>query len=479
MNEAFSSFLNTTGEVGYVRRVSSSLTYVEGLPSVRLFECVMYENGELGYVNAFSEDSVETISFSGVPLSSGMRVARTNTELTIPAGNKLLGAIVDPLGNPLRKDPSWVPPHTRRAIDAEPLPIRARARVAQPCATGITVADILVPLGKGQRALVVGDQKTGKTSFLLRTMTTQIREGSIGIYVTVGKSKLVLKHAEEYLTHAGVKDRTVMVSAYAEEPAGIIYLAPFAGMALAEYFRDAGHDVIIVIDDLSMHAKMHRELSLLGRRAPGRNSYPGDMFYVHARLMERAGNFITQYGERSITCLPVIEAALGDITGYIPTNVISMTDGHIFFDYNYYVEGRRPAINPFLSVTRVGRQTQPAIIREINQMLIRFLSSAEQLETVTSFGAELSEQIKQTLEKQQRLKQYFNQLADEIIAPPLQLYLFSRVWGPAWEGKPDETISSEMRSLIARYDKEKTFRTRINSLVSGVKTVEELLTVSG
>lgn len=475
MTDEFASYLNATGEVGYVRRVISSLTYVEGLPSVRPFERVMYESGAFGYVNGFTEDLVETISFSEVPLASDMRVARTNEQLTIPVGEELLGMMIDPLGRPLRHDTNWRAPQSRRAVDTEPLPIRARARLTQPCVTGVTIADIMIPLGKGQRMLVIGDQKTGKTSFLLRTVISQIRDGSVGIYVTVGKSKQVIRQIEDAFKQAGVSDRMVAVAAYAEDPAGVIYLAPYAGMALAEYFRDAGEDVIIVIDDLSMHAKIHRELSLLGRRPPGRNSYPGDIFYIHARLMERAGNFITPAGERSITCLPVIEAAHGDITGYIPTNTISMTDGHIFFDYNLYVEGRRPAINPFLSVTRVGRQIQPSVTKEINQLLTGFLSSARQLETVTSFGAEVNKQIKETIEKQQHMYIFFNQLVDEIVAPPLQLYIFALLWNDTWKETSREQIEQNLRDIGRRYGADAIFRKQVDTMIAAVSSLETLL----
>lgn len=475
MNEEFASYLNRTGEVGYVRRVVSSLLYVEGLPSVRPFELVMYENGAFGYVNSFSEDEIETIGFSETPLTSGMRVARTNKLLTVPVGEELLGAMINPLGQYLRKDIVKDTPKTQRAVDAEPLPIRARARVSQPCLTGITIADIMVPLGKGQRALIVGDQKTGKTSFLLRTLTAQIRQGAIGIYVTVGKSKLVIKQIEEYLKEHGVFDRTVVVAAYAEDPAGLIFLAPYTGMTIAEYFRDAGSDVIIVIDDLSMHAKMHRELALLGRRTPGRNSYPGDMFFLHARLMERAGNFLTPHGEKSITCLPVIETPQGDITGYIATNSISMTDGHIFFDYNLFVSGQRPAINPFLSVTRVGRQIQPPVTKEINQLLTTFLSSARKLETVTSFGAELNEQVKETLIKQQQIYLFFNQLAHEILTPHLQVYLFGLVWNNTWKETSPDTLNAALRAMIARYSSDAVFQKQVDALVKASDSLDSLL----
>jgi F-type H+/Na+-transporting ATPase subunit alpha len=475
MNDEFASYLNSSGEVGYVRRVISSLAYIEGLPSIRPLERVMFENGSYGYVNAFTDELVEIMSFSDTPLVDGMRVARTNKQLTIPVGDEFLGTIINPLGLMLQKNVNQISPQSERTIDVDPLPIRAHARVTQPCTTGTTIADLMIPLGKGQRTLVIGDQKSGKTSFLLRALISQIREGSIGIYVIVGKSKLFLKQIEDSLTRAGVFDQTIIVSAYAEDPAGIIYLAPFTGMTLAEYFRDAGFDVIIVIDDLTMHANIHRELSLLGRRSPGRNSYPGDMFYIHARLMERAGNYITQHGERSITCLPVIEAPRGDITGYIATNSISMTDGHIYFDYNLFVEGRRPAINPFLSVTRVGRQTQPAVTQEINQLLTSFLTSTRQLETITSFGAELSNQIKDKLEKQEHVTILFNQLAHEIITPALQLYLFALIWNRKWKGSNAEVVSEELHTIITRYYAEAKFRKNIDNTIRTASSLNALL----
>lgn len=475
MNELFSHYLTKTGEVGFVERVLSSLVYVEGIPSVRVGECVLFENGERGQVLAFTGDLVEIISFTATPLSVGMRVARTEEELTIPVGEELLGSLLDPLGRPLQKSSIMHMPNHYRPIESNPLPIRARARVREPCDTGVVIVDLMVPLGKGQRELVIGDQKTGKTYFLLRSLLAQVEAGSVGIYVAVGKSKQVVQEVEQYLRETKIMDRVIIVAAYAEDPASMIHIAPFSGMTIAEYFRDAGHDVIVVLDDLSMHAKMYRELSLLGRRPPGRNSYPGDIFYVHARLLERAGNFLTQFGERSITCLPVVEAALGDITGYIQTNAISMTDGHVFFDYNLFVAGRRPAINPFLSVTRVGRQTQSALRKEINQLLTSFLSSTERLETVTSFGVELSDQVRNQLEKQQQLFALFNQRAHEVVYPKLQQYLFALVWKDVWKGKPIETITKEIHDFSDAYRQDARTRQRIDATIDSASSLAELL----
>ena len=475
MNKKFLEYLNKTGEVGFIQRTIASLVYVEGLPTVRMGEMVMFENGVFGHVIAFTKDLVEVLSFSDIPLTVGLRVARTGEPLTIPVGEELLGTMITPLGDPLVQTSSPPTPTRRRAVDIDPLPIRARSKIKQPCDTGVTIVDLMVPLGRGQRMLVIGDQKTGKTYFLLRALLAQIQEGSIGIYVAVGKSKLVVQQVEDFLRHTKVLHKTIIMAAYAEEPASIIYLAPYAAMTLAEYFRDVGNDVILVIDDLSTHAKMYREISLLARRSPGRNSYPGDIFYIHSRLLERAGNFITQFGDRSITCLPVVEAALGDLTGYIQTNAISMTDGHIYFDYNLFVEGRRPAINPFLSVTRVGKQTQQPIKKEINQLLTSFLSSAERLQTVTSFGAELNQNVKDTLERQQQLFTLFGQLAYEVVMPSLQLFLFALVWNGVWKGKDIDMVSKGLHSVNEQYTGSAKIRGRIDDLVHSCSTLKDLL----
>lgn len=470
----FENYLSTTGEVGFISRIVSSLAYVEGLPSAKPYERVMFENGESGQIISLGEHALEIMSFSRNPLVVGMKVARTGSLLEMPVGKEFLGFVIDPLGISLNSK-TVITPSQSRPLESTPLGIRFRSKINQPCETGITIADIMVPLGKGQRQLILGDQKTGKTSFLLRTLHTQVMQGSIGIYAAVGKSKLVIRQVEEFLRTAGIVDRTIIVAAYAEDPASIIHLVPYAAMTLAEYFRDEGNDVLIVLDDLSTHAKMYREMALLGRRSPGRNAYPGDIFYIHSRLLERAGNFLTPKGEKAITCLPVIEAPRGDITGYIPTNSISMTDGHVFFDYNLYVEGRRPAINPFLSVTRVGKQTQPKIKNEINNLLSRFLNEAEKLQVVSSFGAELGEHIRTTLQKRDRVLVFFDQMAHEIIPNNLQLVLFALVWNGAWEDQVAEALGHQLSAVSANYHKDAGVKKRIDELASASSSLNDLL----
>lgn len=475
MTKDFTQYLEETGEVGFVRRVIASLVYVEGLPGAHLEELIAFETGESGQVTALGEHMVEVMAFSKIPIKNGIRAARTGHPIEVLVGEGLQGTIIDPLGrliSPLEFTQTPVHPRTLYAV---PPYIRARARITQPCETGVTIVDLMVPLGKGQRELVIGDQKSGKTYFLLRTLLQQIREGSIGIYAAIGKSKLVVRQVQDFLIKTGVKDRVIIVASYAEDPAGIIYLAPYTAMTIAEYFRDTGKDVLLVLDDLTTHAKMYREISLLGRRTPGRNAYPGDIFYIHSRLLERAGNFKTPSGVHSITCLPVVEAPRGDITGYIQTNTISMTDGHIFFDYNLFVAGRRPAINPFLSVTRVGRQAQSPVRKEITQMLISFLSAAEKLHAFASFGAELTARVKELLDKESKILVLFDQLAYEVVPGNMQLYLFALLWNDTWKQKTADEMATDTHTLNAKYNEDAAFRNTVDTIVTPCKSLNRLL----
>jgi F-type H+/Na+-transporting ATPase subunit alpha len=475
MNTEFEQYLSTVGEVGFVTRVISSIAYADGLPGVKPSEMVLFESGEWGEVQVLNEHNVEILIFSPTPIRVGTRVARTGTPMQIPLGPGLEGMIIDPLGNAIQpyERPSGLT--ETRPIDITPLGIGSRAKINRPCSTGVTIVDFMVPLGKGQRELVIGDQKSGKTYFLLRALLAQIREGAIGIYAAIGKSKTVVKQVAEFLAKTDAMKNSIIVASYAEDSPSIISRTPYAAMTIAEYFRDNGRDVLLVLDDLSTHAKMYRELMLLASRLPGRNSYPSDIFYTHSRLLERAGNFVVGNTEHSITCLPVVEAAQGDISGYIQTNLISITDGHIFFDYNLFIEGRRPAVNPFLSVTRVGKQAQSGIKKEINELLIQFLSSSEKLHAIASFGTELTDQVRKTLVKEERIITLFDQMAYEVVPEDLQLFLFGMLWTGYWDTKPRDTMQTEVHRIISLYTDLEHFRSSIQKIVQGIDTLDKLL----
>lgn len=467
-------YLTQTGEIGFVERVTSSLVYAQGLPGARQDEVVIFDTGEFGRVISLHESQVEVMSFSKTPVRVGSRVARTDSFLELPLGKELLGATVDPLGRAIDPTRPLPPMKESRPLDLLPSGIDTRLRITHPCLTGVTLVDRMIPIGKGQRELVVGDQKTGKSYFLLSSVFTQVKAGAVGVYAIVGKGKIDMKKVEETLREWKVLDRIVLVVSSADDPASLIYLTPYAAMTVAEYFRDKGNDVILILDDLTTHAKIYRELSLLGKRFPGRNSYPGDMFYTHARLLERAGNFSTSLGERSITCFAVAEAPQGDITGYIQTNLMSMTDGHIFFDHVLFSQGRRPAVDPFLSVTRVGRQTQTPLEHEIARELISFLKNAERLHGFVSFGAELGEHIKRTLEKESEIVAFLDQTEATSFPSSVQIVLFGIVWNDLWQGKKRQDIRRMGMALLDEYEKKPDMKRQIDTIVASSDSIRAL-----
>lgn len=471
----FNKYLNEVGEVGFVEKVVSSLVYTDGLPGARPQELVIFEDGGVGEVITLGS-TVEILSFSRHAVRVGTKVVRTNEVLQIPVGQELLGQLVDPFGRSLDPLRPAMRPKESRPVDVPPSDINTRVRIKEPCDTGVAMVDFLVPLGKGQRELVIGDQKTGKTRFLLRALLAQVKAGSVGIYAVIGKSQMAVKEVEKFLEQNDIKDRVVIIASVAGDSSGIVYLTPYAATAVAEYFRDSGKDVLLILDDLSLHAKVYREIALLGRRYPGRNSYPGDIFYAHARLLERSGNFISPSGEeRAITCIPVVEALQGDLSGYIQTNAMSVTDGHIFFDRVLFTQGRRPAVDPFLSVTRVGKQAQSPLKQEINRTLLIFLKEVEKLHTFTSFGAELGEHIKKQLRKEERILKFFDQTAYDYISPTLQLFIFGLVWGEWWTDKTPQEVQHDIQRIVYTYQAQPEVRRNIDLAVSGVESLSVLV----
>ena len=472
----FNLYLANTGEVGFVDRVVSSLIYVQGLPGIRVEELVMFESGEIARATGIFEEGIELLNLSRTQVKVGTKAARMGSFLQIPVGDVLLGSVIDALGHSLNPIKPLSPMKESRTVDIAPMGISTRSRITRPCNTGISLIDLMIPLGKGQRQLIIGDQKTGKTRVLLRTVLTQVREGSIGIYAAIGKSQFAIRQIEEQLGRMGIADQTVIVASSANDGAGMIFLTPYTAMTIAEYFRDQGRDVIVLLDDLSVHAKVYREISLLGRRFPGRNSYPGDIFYIHSKLLERAGNFIhKEKGEASITCLPVVEAPQGDMTGYIQTNIMSMTDGHLFFDHRLFAEGRRPAIDPFISVTRVGKQTQSHLKQQIARELTSFLRSMDKIHTFKSFGAEMSEQIRRALEKEERIIQFFDQTAYDMINSSIQVVLFALVWSDAWREKSKSDIRFLIQKIIFVSETKPEMKKRADDFVAGSDTLDSLL----
>lgn len=482
----FDQYLEKVGEIGYVDESTESLAYVRGLPGLVPHELVLFETGEMGQVTYLMEDRAEILVFAKRPVNIGIRVVRTQSQLEMPVGDQYLGMHIDPFGNPLSTSSTFTRPTTTKPMFNTSPGIAARKKIEEVFETGVSLVDMLVPLGKGQRELIIGDRKTGKTNFLLQTVRNQAKKGVVCIYAAIGKKKHDVKLAESYFDKNKVRQNIIILSAFVESPASTIYISPYAAMALAEYFRDQGRDVLLVLDDLNTHAKFYREISLLGKRFPGRNAYPPDIFYTHARLLERAGNFIHEKnlpdgskGSSSITCLPVAETVQGDITGYIQTNIMSMTDGHIYFDSDLFEKGRRPAINPFISVTRVGRQTQSDLRRTINRELTSFLTLLERIENFAHFGAETSSTIKNTLSTGESVVAFFDQTAENILSESLQTFLFTLIWFGTWRGKPTEAMKADMAKIMTTYEASESYRNDIEKMITNSTSLNGFLTLIG
>lgn len=472
--KSFQHYLEATEEIGFVEACNQSIVYASGLPNATLQEIVMFETGELGVILSLSHDQVEILLFSKYSVKNGMRVTRTGVKQEIPVGFELLGKSINPFGQPLNASTTIEHPKISRPIDISPTGINTRARIEQSFETGVTLVDMLVPLGKGQRELVIGDRKTGKTSFLYQTILKQAGLGTICIYAGIGKKKTDIKKIEAFFTSAGIEDNTVLIATSSEDPAGVIYLTPYAAMTLAEYFRDEGHDVLVVMDDLFTHAKFYREIMLIGKRFPGRNAYPADIFYTHARLLERAGNFVLPNGsEHAITCLPVVESVEGDIAGFIQTNLMSMTDGHIYFDIDMFGKGNRPAINPFVSVSRVGRQTQSPLRLTLNRELISFLTLHRKLESYSHFSAEAGPDIKRTLQVAERIFAFFSQGANEVKSLDLQIVIFCLLWMDYWQDMTK--MENDMTTINQTYKNSIAAQSLVKDLISSVTSLNELL----
>jgi F-type H+-transporting ATPase subunit alpha len=468
-------YLDEIGEIGKVQKVNYPILQVDGLPRAFPQELVLFENGDIGQVTSTDPGYVSVLTFSQDPPKPGTRTVRTGEVVKIPVGEALLGKSLNPMGKSLYDTRPLPPMEEKRSVDTQPLGIDMRGKISEPLETGVSVVDLMVPLGKGQRELVVGDRKTGKTNFLLQTILTQSLQGTICIYAGIGKKKTDIRHIEQYLDKNNLRNSTVLVVASASDSAGIIYLAPYTAMTIAEYFKDRGKNVLVVLDDMTNHAKFYREISLLAENFPGRNSYPGDIFYTHSRLIERAGNFKTENGNVSITCLPVAETVEGDISGYIQTNLMSMTDGHIYFDSGLFAKGRRPAVNFFLSVTRVGRQTQTSVRSGLNRELNSFLSLHEKTQSFIHFGAELSEGVKTTLELGNKVIDFFNQSSDTILDSNLQVMLFCLIWVGTWNNLTTENTRIELEKIITAYEDNSAVRDMFADYINNAPDFNALL----
>jgi F-type H+-transporting ATPase subunit alpha len=450
MDKAFKKLLDKTGEYGIACEVKHPIVLIEGLPKVKAHEVILFETGQKAEVFSIDKGMVEARVFSHQPIKVGTKVARTDNLISIPVGEKLLGKIITPLGESFDGIEQFQTPKELRNLDVRPIGISGRHKIEQQMTTGIALVDLLIPIGKGQRELVIGDKKTGKTSLLLTTIKNQVQEGTIAIYTAIGKEKSEIKRIREFFIKENLMEKIIIVASSSYDSPSLIFQTPYSAMTIAEYFRDLGINSLLVLDDISTHARFYRELSLLSRRFPGRDSYPGDIFYVHSKLLERAGNFKHEKtGQVSITCIPVVQLIEGDLAGYIPTNLMGITDGHIYLDSDIYYRGRRPAANIHLSVTRVGRQTLDKLTREVNKILLAFLTRYDRIQDVSHFGQELTEDIQKALRLGKMIYKFFNQHYQETIPLVVQLVIISMLFQHLIEN--DETLEKTKKGLINAY----------------------------
>jgi F-type H+-transporting ATPase subunit alpha len=466
----FSDYLEKTKEVGYVEQTSRSIVYVSGLPGAHPSEMVVFEGGGTGEIISLKEDAAEILLFEYFSVSVGARVARTGEILKISVGDFLIGKTVTALGKYPVGEGTKSAAGEAKVIDITPLGLTEREKVTQPLFTGVSLVDLILPLARGQRELVIGNRRTGKTEFLLQTVLTQARAGTLCIYCAVAKRTVDVEKIKTFLSAMDLWQNTILVVSYASDPIGLIYSGPYTAMTIAEYFRDQGRDTLVIFDDLIAHAKCYREISLLARRFPGRNSYPGDIFYTHSRLIERAGNF----KKGSISTLVVAETVLSDISGYIQTNLMSMTDGHLYFDSDLYNQGRRPAINPFISVTRVGRQTQTPLLRDINRKLTRFLVNVAKLHQFMHFGAELSEQVRSELALGEKFTAFFDQGDSETISINTAILVSTLLWGGMWKEETVTEAKIQMKNIMKVYCEDKIFAAEVDKIISGTDNLIDL-----
>ena len=397
------------GEVGTVVLVGDGIASVYGLRNCVSTELLEFEDGSAGLALNLENDTVSVAILTDKnDIREGTKVKRTGTVLSIPVGESYLGRVVNPLGDPIDgKGPIFA--EAKRPVEAEAPGIIERQSVSVPLQTGIKAIDSMIPIGRGQRELIIGDRQTGKTEIAIDTIINQKDKDVICIYVAIGQKATSIVSLVSDLVREGAMSYTIVVSATAAESAPVQYIAPYSGCAMAEYFREKGKDVLIIYDDLSKHAVAYRALSLLIRRPPGREAYPGDVFYLHSSLLERAACVSPEFGGGSITALPIVETQAGDVSAYIPTNVISITDGQIFLETEMFHNGIIPAINPGISVSRVGGSAQVKAMKKVSGELKLLYSQYRELQAFAQFGSDLDADTRARLHLGERIVEVLKQ----------------------------------------------------------------------
>ena len=442
-------------ETGKVILVGDGIARVYGLSNCMANELLEFEDGSFGMAQNLEEETVSVAVLSNKNnIREGSSVKRTGNVLSVPVGEKLLGRVVNALGEPIDgKGP--VQYSATRPIETEAPGIIERKSVSVPLQTGIKAIDSMIPIGRGQRELIIGDRQTGKTEIAIDTIINQKNSDVICIYVAIGQKSTSVAQLANELNKNGALGYTIIVSASASESAPLQYIAPYSGCAMAEYFREQGKDVLIIYDDLSKHAVAYRALSLLIRRPPGREAYPGDVFYLHSRLLERAACVAEEYGGGSITALPIIETQSGDVSAYIPTNVISITDGQIFLETELFHSGIMPAINPGISVSRVGGSAQLKGMKKVAGELKLLYSQYRELQSFAQFGSDLDADTKARLALGERIVEVLKQGRNNPVRVGCQVAIVYAAIKGYLDSVPVSKVHEYEKNLFLKLENEK------------------------
>ena len=436
------------GDVGTVVTVGDGIVRIHGLEKCMLNELLEFENGVRCMALNLEQDFVGAVMLgSDAGIKEGDPVKRTGSIVSVPVGEELIGRVVNSLGQPIDGKGAILAKETR-PIEKIASGIITREPVNVPLQTGIKAIDSMIPIGRGQRELIIGDRQTGKTAIAIDTIINQNGKDVICIYVAIGQKNSTVANVVDTLTKNNAMGYTIVVSSTASELAPLQFIAPYAGCAMGEYFMEKGKDVLIVYDDLSKHAVAYRALSLLLKRPPGREAYPGDVFYLHSRLLERAARLNSEYGGGSLTALPIIETQAGDVSAYIPTNVISITDGQIFLESELFNSGVRPAVNPGISVSRVGGNAQIKAMKKVSGTLKLDYSQYRELQSFSQFGSDLDKDTKDRLAKGERIVEVLKQDQNSPLAVEEQVVIIYAVINNYLATIPIEKIKPYQKDLI-------------------------------
>lgn len=468
-------------QIGHVVTVADGVAKVSGLPQVASMERVQFESGVAGLAINLEEDSVGVIVLGDyLTVHEGDEVRASGELLSMPVGPAFLGRVVTPLGEPVDGGAA-IHAKARYPIEKIAPSVTSRRSVKTPLQTGIKAIDAMIPIGRGQRELIIGDRNTGKTTVVVDTIINQKKEGVVCIYVAIGQKTSRIAQVIRDLTQAGAMEHTVIISASASDPAAYQYLAPYAGCAMGEYFMDQGKDALIIYDDLSKHAWAYRQISLVLRRPSGREAYPGDVFYLHSRLLERACRLDEKHGGGSLTALPIVETQANDISGYIPTNVISITDGQLFLESDLFNAGQRPAINVGVSVSRVGGEAQIKAMKKVSGTLKLDLAQYRSLAAFAQFASDLDETTKKQIDRGARMMELLKQGQGVPMAVSHQIVA---IWAGT-SGNIDDIavadvsrfeheflayVSGRHKKIFALIEKEKSMTAEIESLLKTAVT---------